>query len=93
MYQEPGRYDNDNLYQNLSPDNRLQIYTFAWLFGFFVALLSYYVICKYISPITGALVDEAVLPPQKGDVSPSDNSTYETKLGIRAETKEVTDVV
>lgn len=66
-----------------------QIYTFAWLFGFFIALLSYYVICIYISPITGALVEEAVLPPQKGDVSPSIESVYETKNGMQAETKEV----
>ena len=69
-----------------------KIYTFAWLFGFFVALLSYYVICTYISPITSALVDEAVLPPQKGDVSPGDDgigSTYETKDGFHAQTKEI----
>lgn len=69
-----------------------KIYTFAWLFGFFVALSSYYVICTYISPITSALVDEAVLPPQIGDVSPADDSagsTYETKDGFHAETKEM----
>ena len=69
-----------------------KIYTFAWLFGFFVALLSYYVICTYVSPITSALVDEAVLPPQKGDLSPdedSSGSTYETKGGFDAQTKEI----
>ncbi len=69
-----------------------KIYTFAWLFGFFVALSSYYVICTYISPITSALVDEAVLPPQKGDVDPGEDSpgsTYETKAGFRAQTKEI----
>ena len=69
-----------------------KIYTFAWLFGFHVALLSYYVICTYVSPITSALVDEAVLPPQKGDLSPGDDgigSTYETKDGIHAQTKEI----
>ena len=69
-----------------------KIYTFAWLFGFFVALSSYYVVCTYISPITGALVDEAVLPPQKGEVSLGDDSTgstYETKDGFHAQTKEV----
>ena len=55
--------------------------------------MSYYVICTYVSPITSALVDEAVLPPQKGDVSPSDDSNYDTKDGVRAETKEVSDVV
>ena len=69
-----------------------KIYTFAWLFGFFVALLSYYVICTYVSPITSALVDEAVLPPQKGDASPSDGSKgsiYETKDGAHTQTKEM----
>lgn len=69
-----------------------KIYTFAWLFGFFVALSSYYVICNYISPITSALVDEAVLPPQKGDMSRRDDSTgsaYETKDGVHAQTKEI----
>lgn len=71
----------------------MQIYTFAWLFGFFIALLSYYVICTYISPLTSALVDEAVLPPQKGDISPSNGSAYEAKDGVRAETKEVVEVV
>lgn len=71
----------------------MQIYTFAWLFGFFIALLSYYVICTYISPLTDALVDEAVLPPQKGDISPSNGSAYEAKDGVRAETKEVAEVV
>ena len=69
-----------------------KIYTFAWLFGFFIALSSYYVICTYVSPITSALVDEAVLPPQKGDASLSDGSTgsaYETKDGFHAQTKEI----
>ena len=70
----------------------LKIYTFAWLFGFFVALLSYYIICTFISPITSALVDEAVLPQQKGDVSPRDDSTggaYEAKDGFHTHTKEI----
>lgn len=69
-----------------------QIYAFAWLFGFFIALSSYYVICTYVSPITSALVGEAVLPPQKGDESLDDDSTgitYGTKDGIHAETKEI----
>ena len=68
------------------------MYTFAWLFGFFVALSSYYVICTYVSPPTGALIDTAVLPPPKGDFSPSDHSTdgaYETKGGISTQTKEI----
>ena len=59
-----------------------------------MALLSYYIICTYISPLGEALIDEAVLPPQKGDVSPDSNeSTYEAKAGVHTKTKEVTDVV
>lgn len=45
-----------------------------------------------MSPITSALVDEAVLPPQKGDLSPVDDSTgstYETKSGFHTQTKEI----
>ena len=67
----------------------LQIYTFAWIFGFTFSLLSYYVICQYISPITNALVDEAVLPPQLGDGSLSDHDSYERKDGLQTHTKEV----
>ncbi|PWW73301.1 hypothetical protein C7212DRAFT_332190 [Tuber magnatum] len=46
-----------------------KIYTFAWLFGFSVAVLSYYTICTYISPPTESLVEFAVLPPGKVDAS------------------------
>ena len=67
----------------------LQIYTFAWIFGFTFSLLSYYVICRYISPITSALVDQAVLPPQLGDGSSSDQESYERKDGLQMHTKEV----
>ena len=69
-----------------------KIYTFAWLFGFLIALSSYYVICTYVTPITSALVDEAVLPPQREDASlsgESTGSTYETKDGFHAQTKEI----
>ena len=59
-----------------------------------MALLSYYVICTYISPLGDALIDEAVLPPQKGDVSPhSEESTYESMDVVQTMTKEVSDVV
>lgn len=67
----------------------LQIYTFAWIFGFTFSLLSYYIICRYISPITDALVDQAVLPPQLADGSSSDHDSYERKDGLRTHTKEV----
>jgi NCS1 family nucleobase:cation symporter-1 len=45
----------------------LQIYTFAWIFGFVFSLLSYYVICIWISPPTSAQVEKAVYPPMAGD--------------------------
>ncbi|KAK4096818.1 hypothetical protein N658DRAFT_479998 [Parathielavia hyrcaniae] len=50
-----------------------KIYAFAWLFGFVVALTTYVVMDLYIWPQTVSLVDEAVLPLQKGEVpSPGD---------------------
>jgi len=52
-----------------------KLYTFAWLFGFSVAVVSYYIICTYISPPTESLVDLAVLPP--GKVYPSLGTTLE----------------
>lgn len=65
-----------------------QIYTFAWLFGFTISVLTYYVICQYISPLGDALVDEAVLPSQPDDVT-TDEDSYETKGGLQAHTREV----
>lgn len=58
-------------------------------------MLIYYIICKFISPPTETLIDEAVLPPQKGEVieaeeasSPaSDRASYEK--GDMARVKEV----
>lgn len=47
-----------------------KIYTFAWLFGFAVSTLGYYVICTYVSGPSGAMVEEAVYPPQLGEASP-----------------------
>lgn len=49
-----------------------QIYAFAWLYGFTTSALSYYVICTWIWPQTVSLVEEATLPPQKGEVSEVD---------------------
>jgi hypothetical protein len=61
------------------------------LFGFFISLSSYYVIAKYISPPLSSMVNEAVLPPQKGDISPpsEEDSSIDTKRGVTAHTKEV----
>lgn len=47
-----------------------KIYTFAWIFGFFTSMLVHYVICTYISVPAESMIDEAIYPPQKGDVSP-----------------------
>ncbi|KAF2107934.1 permease for cytosine/purines, uracil, thiamine, allantoin-domain-containing protein [Lophiotrema nucula] len=47
-----------------------KIYTFAWIFGFFLSFSLHYIINTYISPATESLIEEAVLPPQKGDISP-----------------------
>jgi cytosine/uracil/thiamine/allantoin permease len=47
-----------------------KIYTFAWIFGFFLSMLVHYVLCTYVSVPTDSIIDEAVYPPQKGDVSP-----------------------
>ena len=60
------------------------------MFGIVMATLSYYVICTYISPITEALIDEAVLPPQKGEEGVViEEIIGETKGEVRTETKEV----
>ena len=49
-----------------------RIYSFAWIYGFVTSSLVYYVINKWISPQNESLVEEAVYPPQKGEVtSPS----------------------
>jgi nucleobase:cation symporter-1, NCS1 family len=79
---------------NLSSDtDNYQIYTFAWIYGFFMSLSSYYIICTYISPITAALVEEAVYPPQKEDVvSPDGSDYYETKDHVVTKSKEVSPV-
>ena len=45
-----------------------KIYAFAWLFGFAVSFTTYIGINWYVWPQTVSLVDEAVLPPQKGEV-------------------------
>ncbi|KAL9612068.1 MAG: hypothetical protein Q9167_003328 [Letrouitia subvulpina] len=66
-----------------------KIYTFAWLFGFSISLLTYYIICTFVSPITNALVDKAVLPPQKEDRRLSEDEVYEGKGQVTAHTTEV----
>jgi len=60
-----------SIQNNLDVGDAWKLYTFAWLFGFFVSLLTYYVICTWISPPTSAQVEHAVYPPMPGDVTPS----------------------
>lgn len=56
-----------------------KIYSFAWIFGFTSSMFSYYVICTYISSPTESIIEEAVYPPQKGDVSPPSVEGEETE--------------
>jgi NCS1 family nucleobase:cation symporter-1 len=60
-----------------------KVYTFAWLFGFFTSMLSYYVICKYISGLGVAVIDVAVYPAQLtdgvADIESGDSEVFEGK--------------
>jgi nucleobase:cation symporter-1, NCS1 family len=59
-----------SIQNSLNVGGAWKIYAFAWIFGFTISFLSYYVINKYVDPQTNSLVAEAVYPPGKGDVSP-----------------------
>jgi cytosine/uracil/thiamine/allantoin permease len=52
---------------NVDVGGAWKLYTFAWLFGFTVAVGSYWLICKFVSPPSDSLLDRAVLPPGKVD--------------------------
>ena len=67
---------------------RAQIYTFAWIFGFFASMLIYYVICTWVSPPTESMVDEAIYPPGKEDVETGRPEDISEKQ-MTAEVKEV----
>lgn len=72
-----------------------QIYTFAWIFGFFTSLVVYYVICTYISVPTQSLVEFAVYPAQKGEEAASviegeDSMAKESYVTMKE--KEATDI-
>ena len=74
-----------------------KIYAFAWIFGFVVSSLSYFVINKWIWPQTVSLIEEAVLPAQKGEISPGveiESDILEGKEGSKhlTEEKEVSPV-
>ncbi|KAF2244465.1 hypothetical protein BU26DRAFT_523107 [Trematosphaeria pertusa] len=72
-----------------------KIYSFAWIFGFFLSMLVHYVICTYVSPPTESIIEEAVYPPQKGDVSPPvlEGEDGEAKTAYVAKEKETSDMV
>ena len=60
-----------------------KIYTFSCTYGFLTSALSYYLICKYVSGVGVAQIDEAVYPVQKSggipDVERLDGEVYEEK--------------
>lgn len=45
-----------------------KIYTFAWIFGFFVSMLAHYIINTYISPSHETVLEVAVYPPHVEDL-------------------------
>jgi NCS1 nucleoside transporter family len=77
-----------SIQNNLDVGGAWELYTFAWIFGFFSAMLIYYVICTYVSPPTSAMVDEAVYPPQRGDIESPESEGYPEKQPA-GEVKEV----
>jgi NCS1 family nucleobase:cation symporter-1 len=72
-----------------------RIYTFAWLFGFFISMLVYYVINTWISSQHDSLIAEAVYPPGKFGESSTPptiegiGEDYENKEGVVATEKEM----
>lgn len=49
----------------LNVGNVWQVYTFSCTFGFLTSMTVYYLICRFVSDVGSAKIDEAVLPPQK----------------------------
>lgn len=41
-----------------------KVYTFSCVFGFFVSMLAYYLICRFVSDVGEAKIEEAVYPPK-----------------------------
>jgi NCS1 family nucleobase:cation symporter-1 len=72
-----------------------KIYSFAWIFGFALSMLTHHIICRYISPPTASIIEEAVYPAQVGDVGPTviENGEGETKTVFTTKEKEACDVV
>ncbi|ORY17819.1 permease for cytosine/purines, uracil, thiamine, allantoin-domain-containing protein [Clohesyomyces aquaticus] len=70
-----------------------KIYTFAWIFGFTLSMLTHYVICTYISIPKESIIAEAVYPPHVGDPEPpvveGEETDSNSKEGYVANEKEV----
>jgi cytosine/uracil/thiamine/allantoin permease len=64
------------------------IYSFAWIYGFTTASLSYYVINKWVWPQTVSIIEEAVLPPQKGEISTEEGEVTDGKVVAKVEVAE-----
>lgn len=60
-----------------------KIYTFSCTFGFFVSMISYYLICRFISDVGIAKIEEAVYPPALAaplsDVESAEEKTWTEK--------------
>jgi len=74
-----------------------KVYTFSCMFGFFASMVTYYLICTYVSDVGVAKIEEAVYPPQKGESDVESGSgksedEYEEKKGVvevAIDTKEI----
>jgi len=81
---------------NLNVGGAWKVYTFAWLFGFTVSSLSYFVICTYVSRLGEAVVDVAVYPAQLGEGGDEESGVAETideKGAVRKEVDIIVDEV
>lgn len=76
---------------NLDVGGAWKVYTFAWLFGFTAASLSYYLICTYISGLGEAVIDVAIYPAQLGEGGDEESGAAET-IGSDEEVKKGLDV-
>ena len=87
-----------SIHNSLDVGGAWKIYTFSCLYGFTISGSVYYVICKYVSDIGPAKIDEAIYPPQKTDLQDvevggpaSEEDSFEEKGGVAVAvgTKEV----
>jgi NCS1 family nucleobase:cation symporter-1 len=72
-----------------------KIYSFAWIFGFTLSMLTHYVICTYVSIPAVSILEEAVYPPSTGFESPAviEGTDAEVKSAFVAKEKETSDIV